>query len=139
MALGSENKTATLYLGAKSGWHSLLPRKSDQGSIQVPERTLDSVLAENGVTSVDLIKIDVEGAETEVLKGMRDTLTANPNVLILLEIHPQFGVDPAAVQALLTDLGCSAYSLAAPHVAYDSLASNLKHVLVARSGMQPRR
>ncbi len=39
------------------------------GVIQVPVRTLDSIMAEAGLSRADFISIDVEGFEAEVLKG----------------------------------------------------------------------
>ncbi len=47
---------------------------------------LDEYLRKHGVHKVDLIKIDVEGAELHVLKGMEQTIKANPNLRILIEL-----------------------------------------------------
>lgn len=43
--------------------------------------TLDNVLKELGIESVDLIKIDVEGAEIEVLEGAKETLKQSPKIV----------------------------------------------------------
>lgn len=42
--------------------------------IAVPTRTLDSLVAERGLKRIDLVKIDVEGAESKVLLGGRDLI-----------------------------------------------------------------
>lgn len=65
-----------------------LPPKSSEDTI-VQAMTLDSVLQHTaGSTNrVIWIKIDVEGAELDVLKGATRTLAANQNVTILIEIH----------------------------------------------------
>ena len=42
------------------------------GDIQV--RTLDGVAQEEGISSIDLLKLDVEGHELAVLEGARETL-----------------------------------------------------------------
>lgn len=45
-----------------------------RGSAEVEARMLDSVLQEIGVARVNWVKINVEGAEFETLKGLEDTL-----------------------------------------------------------------
>jgi FkbM family methyltransferase len=84
---------------------------------------------------VDVVKIDVEGAEDAVLDGMRDGLSARRYRAIVLELHPEIlrakGVDPASAVARLADrgyrgwtidLGPDAYRRALdPAVAVDSL------------------
>lgn len=60
---------------------------------------LDHLLAENGIHQVDLIKMDIQGAEALALKGMSQTLADNPNVVIFTEFWPwgihQTGLSPA--------------------------------------------
>jgi hypothetical protein len=41
-------------------------------SITCPVRTLSGVIREHGVQRIDLLKIDVEGAETDVLAGLEE-------------------------------------------------------------------
>jgi FkbM family methyltransferase len=54
--------------------------------VEVNGDTLDSILKQNGINQVDWIKIDVEGAEFEVLKGSTKTLSSE-NVSLFIEIH----------------------------------------------------
>jgi len=56
-------------------------------SVEVEVRTLDDVLAEAGAPKIDLLSIDVEGAELDVLRGF-DLQRHQPAVL-LLEDHLQ--------------------------------------------------
>lgn len=52
------------------------------GSTEVEARALDNVLREMNVDRVDWIKINVEGAELETLKGLENTLkNFHPNVI----------------------------------------------------------
>lgn len=54
-------------------------------SIRVPTRRFDDFAAEAGVGRVDLLKIDVEGAEALVLRGMERTLAERPPRLVVCE------------------------------------------------------
>ncbi len=54
-------------------------------SIRVATRTLDSIMSALG--QVDLVKIDVEGAEFLVLKGARESLSSGRILNIVVEVH----------------------------------------------------
>ncbi|MCW2969034.1 MAG: FkbM family methyltransferase [Solirubrobacterales bacterium] len=57
-----------------------------EGRTQVPVTTLDSWLAQTGEPPPSVVKIDVEGAEVGVLRGMEQTLRgAGPTLII--ELH----------------------------------------------------
>lgn len=97
---------------------------SDDPSKTVPGSSVDDVFRDTKV-SPGLIKIDVEGADYDVLSGMPNTLKAHAT--LLLEIHgrklPLFGSDSQAVITLLTNAGYEVYeildhrSTAAPELA----------------------
>jgi len=55
-------------------------------SIEVPVTSIDEFLAGGGHPAPDVVKIDVEGAELEVIEGMRRTLAEHHPVL-LCEVH----------------------------------------------------
>jgi len=54
--------------------------------ISVDTRTTDSILTQYGIESADWVKIDVEGAEVEVLAGMKKVIGNSPNLRILIEV-----------------------------------------------------
>jgi hypothetical protein len=62
-------------------------RLNSQKYIEVKANTLDSLLLENGIKEVNWIKIDVEGAEFEVLKGAITILSSSKDISLLIEIH----------------------------------------------------
>ena len=49
--------------------------------MKVKAKTLDSLLKKHKINKVDLIKIDVEGAERDVLFGAKETLKKHPKIL----------------------------------------------------------
>lgn len=82
-------------------------RESSNGEkISVPTNTLDACLA-NQSEKPALIKIDVEGAEHEVLKGAEKTLAQGPPILV--EVHsfalPSFDSSPEALSEYLASFG----------------------------------
>lgn len=69
--------------------------------------SLDEALA--GVASIDIIKIDAEGAEPRILRGMQRVIGANPGLQIFIEFAPSLllrgGVQPADFLDQLLKLG----------------------------------
>jgi hypothetical protein len=62
-------------------------RQSLQNYIEVSADTLDNLLGHVGINQVNWIKIDVEGAEYEVLRGAKQVLSTNKHISILVEVH----------------------------------------------------
>ncbi len=56
-------------------------------TIRKPVRTLSELCVEAGVSTIDFLKIDVEGAESEVLAGM-DFKRWRPRVVVIEAIAP---------------------------------------------------
>jgi FkbM family methyltransferase len=72
------------YLSSKFS----LKDKESEKFIQVNANTLDNLLQKNGMPQeVNWIKIDVEGAELEVLKGATNVLSKSNDITLLIEIH----------------------------------------------------
>ncbi|MHA1768090.1 MAG: FkbM family methyltransferase [Promethearchaeota archaeon] len=116
-ALGAKNGKTRLFIGKKSGWHSLLP-DLDTGtgeSIEIEQKTLDSVLKEMKHERVDMIKIDVEGSELEVLKGAQKILESNKNIFLLIDVHTTLGVSPEEVEKILKAYNFTIHELEPPY------------------------
>ena len=63
--------------------------ESEEKFVEVEANTLDYLLQSNGIKQeeVNWMKIDVEGAEYEVLKGSNDVLSKSKDISLLIEIH----------------------------------------------------
>ncbi|AFU58609.1 putative methyltransferase FkbM family [Candidatus Nitrososphaera gargensis Ga9.2] len=60
---------------------------SKNAYVDVDACTLNKILHLIGISRVDWIKIDVEGAEFEVIKGATQIMANNPGLSILIEVH----------------------------------------------------
>jgi FkbM family methyltransferase len=62
--------------------------KDEEKFIVVRANTLDNILQQNGITKeVNWIKIDVEGAELDVLRGASHTLSSSRDITLFIEVH----------------------------------------------------
>jgi FkbM family methyltransferase len=57
-------------------------------TFMVPAKPIDAVLDELALDQVDLLKMDIEGAEEFALRGMREGLARHRYRRIILELHP---------------------------------------------------
>lgn len=101
-ALADHDGEIVLFARDEPMHSTILPGSFSSDSFRVPCRTLDSVLREEGRATVDLLKIDVEGAELRILRASR----RRPARIIVGELH----TDAA---------GASAESLSAILAGYD--------------------
>jgi len=94
--------------GGNSGLSSFLPTTGQESysevlpSYSVRGRPIDDVVRELGLTRVDVVKVDVEGAETMVIRGARETLKL---------FHPVVVMEMS--DSRLRDMGSSLEELAA--------------------------
>lgn len=92
VAVGDKPGVATLNIYGKRnlGRHSLLEVKSEQ-SIDVVVSTIDDLIEEYfpDIPSFSLIKIDVEGYETFVIRGAKKTLSKTRALVLEFNPNPQ--------------------------------------------------
>ncbi len=67
----------------------------------VAVRTLDSIVKEHNLDRVDVIKIDVEGAEKQLLEGAMDTLGRMRPVVLLEVSEKALGLQGTRPQELI--------------------------------------
>ena len=82
----SEGEMALSLSPTASAWHSMVLHVGED-SIKVRTVCLDGVMRQANVDHVDLLKVDVEGAEPNVLLGARETLARTDHVV--MEWSPQ--------------------------------------------------
>ena len=68
--------------------------KTEDKFVEVSANTLDYLLQLNEITDVNWVKIDVEGAEFEVLKGASNVLSKSKDIALLIEVHGKDTYEP---------------------------------------------
>ena len=104
VALAREEGTAALFVRGEvgDGRHSLVAQKGAFGSIKVPLTTMTAFCARHDARP-DVLKIDVEGAEGDVLAGMAGLLETHHPREIFMEIHNKGGEDRMPDGTLIDD------------------------------------
>jgi FkbM family methyltransferase len=111
MAVSDREGNATMYLTSlDSGRHSLFRHDLPQrGNASVATTTLDQFLESQKWPRIDLIKIDVEGAEVAVLDGMAKLLERSSELQLIIEFNPALlqsaGIHPLGFLDKVRSLG----------------------------------
>ncbi|PLX01755.1 MAG: FkbM family methyltransferase [Marinilabiliales bacterium] len=104
-------KNAPAYSGIKKRHYDI--KNPDIEKINVELHKLDDLIAQD--TKIDLIKIDVEGAELGVLKGATKTISKNKPCVIFefgLGASDYYGTTPEDIyKVLVDDCGLNIYKL----------------------------
>ena len=85
-----------------------------------------------------MIKIDVEGAEMEVLQGASAVIENNPSLTILLDLHPHMGVNPAEVCDFLSQKGFQILQMKEPHLPVVNVDSKTTEILAMRQNRESK-
>lgn len=84
-AVGENNRTVLFYkCPENSGHHCAWERDTSWDSKPIQQVSLDAILADE--PHVNVIKIDVEGAEHLVLAGAKKTIERSSNLVLFLEV-----------------------------------------------------
>lgn len=97
------------------GDNRLYANQLADASCEVEVTTVTSVLKELDIHCVDLIKMDVQGYEGHVLRGMAEFLQSSPAITLLSELWPEglrsAGTDPVRFLSTLSELGFELHQL----------------------------
>jgi FkbM family methyltransferase len=121
-AVGDQNGEMGFSEASDGAYSSLVPvgRKQERTTLKVSVRTLDSYVSEENVPHVDVMKVDVEGAEPLVLKGgsaLFASKATQPRVVMLelLDINlSTYGVTVQDIVAQMEAYGYTAKAAATP-------------------------
>lgn len=110
--LGSAEGVGTLHLAPSTNTGASGTRSPVRYPVRrqrVRVTTLDSLLEAAGATRCDLLKLDVEGAEVDVLRGARRALAEGLFKAVVVELHPRLlearGETSAGLRELLVSHG----------------------------------
>ena len=105
----------TLYLGDNKCTHSFADNRKTGKNEMVITDTLDNSLKKYGSPRVDVIKMDIEGAEILALEGMRETIERSPKLTIFTELYPKaikrLGRSPVEFLEKIRDFGFSVHAI----------------------------
>jgi FkbM family methyltransferase len=99
-AVYSKETKIKLYLPEEESgytiYNTIMPNRAgtEDKFVEVNANTLDFLLQLKGITDVNWVKIDVEGAEFEVLKGATNMLSKSKDIALLIEVHGSDNYNP---------------------------------------------
>ena len=118
-ALSDQTASARLFLAPDNlADHRIVDPGDGRQSIPIETLVLDEFLADASV-EIDIIKMDIQGAEYRALCGMRSVLTRSKKVTLFSEFWP-YGLfkageaHPEAFIRLLRELGFTIYDVCSP-------------------------
>ena len=107
LALSNSPGLSSFWLSEDCDCNSFLPSAGQH--IDVHTVTLDDYVESERIASVDLIKLDVEGAEPLVIRGGKRLFSSEQAPLLMIEINhgifERMGSDSASLISMLRDLG----------------------------------
>jgi FkbM family methyltransferase len=87
-AIAARSGEMSLRLDDFHAGHSLYHNVGGGAAIMVPVTSLDDFVAEHQLPGIDVIKLDIEGAEVDALAGMSQTLSrTGRKPVIVCEVH----------------------------------------------------
>jgi FkbM family methyltransferase len=138
VAASAETGVVVLHQGHQSGTSTIAPSEvhtldhmRPRGTVEIPARTLDDLVEESSLQRVDVVKIDVEGAEEHVLAGAQKLLGRPGPMTLLIDLH--WGVDVQGIVAGLAEHGFTTRLEAEPDVVLDVVPDNTLSIVCIRT------
>jgi FkbM family methyltransferase len=97
------NENGVVYLDESESWAVKIDMK--QGKNAIESITINSLISEYGITQIDLLKIDIEGAEKEVFQSDTSFLEITKNINI--ELHER--IQPGCANIFFKSLNNYSY------------------------------
>lgn len=90
LAIWKSAEMVSLNIASNSGWSALCENDTfkTEAKVEVPAITLDEFVMRENIRNVRLLKLDIEGAETDALIGASKLLKSGKVDYILLETEP---------------------------------------------------
>lgn len=119
VAVADKKSSMDIYIGddtiGNSGWASFVKSTRRIHSLKVDVVSIDDYVRANGIDRVRLVKIDIEGAELDALKGMKNICSDVSAPNMICEINPYLlarqQIDSRAITSCLSEYGYTMYSL----------------------------
>lgn len=108
--IGLSNEKSKLFITTDKDTMNRIATKEDKNKKEIEVEILDTLSLKYGYPK--LIKIDVEGYETMVLKGAKQTLASDELEVIIIELNGSgstFGFDESLIHENLVENGFSPY------------------------------
>jgi FkbM family methyltransferase len=138
VAAAAEAGTVVLHQGHQSGTSTIAPSEvhtlehlRPRGTIEIPAESLDSLVESAGLDRVDVVKIDVEGAEEQVLAGAARLLSNGRPLTFLIDVH--WGIDRVGIAQTLHDHGFTIRLEDTPDVVIDAVPDSALSIVCVRS------
>ena len=114
VALGAQSGSITISFTESNAGETHISTAETDG-VTIPMKTLDALLEETHMHTVDYLKIDVEGFEFPLLQGAHRTIEQNEAIVVqteLIESHAQrYGHSITEISDYLHALGLSPHSV----------------------------
>lgn len=116
VALADVSGRGSLFLSPEnSGDHRLYDPGDGRARQDVRLTTLDRFAREESLERVDLVKMDIQGAEGRALRGMCEVIAKSAGLTLFTEFWPEglwsSGVDPRVFLASLRNLGFTIFEI----------------------------
>lgn len=109
-AVGDEDTTETLNIAETSNSHTLqsVDKRDDKytgETVETPVSRISTLIEDRDLQpeDIDVVRMDVEGFESAVFRGMEELLNTDSELLVFVELHPH-RVPADKLESIVTDL-----------------------------------